>query len=117
MSRSCCGDFAPAALSKTRSPAGKASGQRSARMAMYCAVQSPIPGNACKREAGCNGVGAGLQVKLSAGDGLRDRADARGARGRDPECGDLGRRRPRQFEQAVGLRRSSPWKGVSIGSP
>ena len=28
------------------SPAGNASGQRSARIAMYCAVQSPMPGNA-----------------------------------------------------------------------
>ena len=31
----------------TRSPLGKASGSPSARIAMYCAVQAPIPGIAC----------------------------------------------------------------------
>ena len=38
----CC---RPSALCSATSPLGKASGQRRARIAMYCAVQSPIPGN------------------------------------------------------------------------
>ena len=57
----------PDALSNPRSPAGKASGQRRARMAMYWAVQSPIPGSSCEAPGDRLGVGAGLQVDLLAG--------------------------------------------------
>jgi hypothetical protein len=54
---SCC---TPSALCSATSPAGKASGQRSARMAMYCAVQSPMPGRPSARPRGRH-IGAAVQ--------------------------------------------------------
>ena len=51
----------PSAFCNAMSPAGQASGQRKARMAMYWAVQSPMPGKACRAASvgstsapGCN---------------------------------------------------------------
>ena len=61
VSRSRDADVSPDALSKPRSPAGNASGQRSARMAMYCAVQSPIPGSSCKAWVTPSGSGPGCR--------------------------------------------------------
>ena len=116
-SRSRCGDLSPVALSKTRSPAGKASGQRSARMAMYCAVQSPMPGNACKARGRLHGVGAGSQIKLAAFHGLGDQADARGAAAAIPSDAISASGASAIRAGVAGSADPGPANGVSIGSP
>ena len=110
------GRLAPDALSNPRSPAGKASGQRKARMAMYWAVQSPIPGNSTSAAAIASGSGPGSRSISTRRHGLGDGSDARGTRRGDPERASAqipcGRQSLRPRAQTVKAR-----NGVSIGSP
>ena len=63
------GFVSPRALQMPRSVWGKASGQPRARIAMYCAVHSPMPGRSRRPRHRCLHVAACLQADFSFGDG------------------------------------------------
>ena len=98
----------PDALSNPRSPAGKASGQRKARMAIYWAVQSPIPGSAWSSPMTASGSGPGSRSISRRATARAMAPDRRGARRRDPQRGQLsflgGRQSCRRGAQSVQAR-------------
>ena len=115
--RSNCFRSIPAARSNIRSPSGNASGQCSARIAMYCAVQGPMPGSSIK----LSNLFFDIRRKASTTRALRSpRARApsgivRGCR-RCPSA-PISVRQPRAMRAAVGASRLSSGQGVAMGSP
>ena len=86
------------ARSNPTSAAGKASGSRSSRMAMYCAVHSPIPGSARNFAMASSRLAPRLKISGSAAMILRQCAGRPGARAGHAERGQIGARQSRSAD-------------------
>ena len=111
------GRFRPSAFITPRSVCGNASGQASARIAMYCAVHSPTPGSARSLLQRRLDVGVRHQHELAVGHRAREREHACGRARRACRGARCARRAASAMRAAVGKTVVSEAKGVSSGSP
>ena len=104
----------PSARRRPRSPAGNASGSRSARMATYSTVQSPIPGMRTQPSPRLLERRRRLEPELAGGDGTGKEPDRLCPRGRDPDRLDRG---AAARESGSGKRCVIDPRGAGSGSP
>ena len=95
--------------------AGKASGQRKARIAMYCAVQSPMPGSARSVSSAASSGAPRCSCSSPRATARAERLQRAHALAHDAELAERLGGRAAASASALGNSRSSPANGVSIG--